>query len=68
MITKYNMISGELTCQSKQDRTVPRHRPNELADLTASLQLIEIEVRQETKGIPADLISVPIAGFLRRQG
>jgi len=69
MITKYNMASGELTYQDKrEDRTLPGPSPSELADLITSLQLVEIEVTSESKTIPADLLSISAADFVRRQG
>jgi hypothetical protein len=69
MITKYNMTSGELTYQNKQEsRAASEPKPHELANLITSLQLIEIEVRPESKTIPADLLSISAADFIRRQG
>lgn len=69
MITKYNMASGELTYQDKrEDRTLLGPSPSELADLITSLQLVEIEVTSESKTIPADLLSISAADFVRRQG
>jgi hypothetical protein len=69
MITKYNMASGELTYQSTQEaRLAPEPKPHELADMITSLQLVEIEVRPESRTIPADLLSVSVSDFLRRQG
>lgn len=69
MITKYDMTSGELTYQSKQaSRAALEPKPHELADLITSLQLVEIEVRHESRTIPADLLSVSAADFIRRQG
>jgi hypothetical protein len=68
MITKYNMTSGELTYQSKREsRGASEPKPHELADLITSLQLVEIEVRHEPRAIPADLLSVSAADFIRRQ-
>jgi len=69
MITKYNMASGELTYQSRQKtEAVSEPKPHELVDLITSLQLIEIEVKPESSSMPANLLSVSIAGFLRGQG
>lgn len=67
MITKYDMASGELTFQSKHDTRVDP-KPHELVDLITSLQLIEIEVKQESRTIPADLLSISVADFLNQQG
>jgi len=69
MITKYDMASGELTYQGKrEDRTLLGPSPSELVDMITSLQLIEIEVTSEEKTIPADLLSISAAYFVRRQG
>ncbi len=68
MITKYNMASGELTYQNRQDnQAASSPKPHELADLITSLQLIEIKVQPESKTIPADLLSISVPDFLRRQ-
>jgi hypothetical protein len=68
MITKYNMTTGELTYQSKQKCSgASRPKPHEIADLVASLQLLEIEVKPESKSQPADLLSIPVSDFLRDQ-
>lgn len=69
MITKYNMASGELTYHSeRENRAAFEPKPHELADMITSLQLVEIEVRTESRTIPADLLSVAPADFIRRQG
>ncbi len=69
MITKYNMASGELTYQSKQEnKPASESSPHELADLITSLQLFEIEVKPESRTMPADLLSITVADFLRHQG
>ncbi len=69
MITKYNMASGELTYQNKQEsRAALEPKPHELANLITSLQLIEIEVRPESRTIPADLLLISAADFIRSQG
>ena len=68
MITKYNMKSGELTYQSEREsRAALEPKPHELADLITSLQLVEIEVRTESRTIPVDLLSVSAADFIRSQ-
>jgi hypothetical protein len=68
MITKYNMTSGELTYQSRQEeRAASEPKPHELADLITSLQLLEIEVKPESRTIPADLLSISVDDFLRHQ-
>lgn len=69
MITKYNMASGELTYLGKQEeRAALVPSPSELANLITSMQLVEIEVTSESKTIPADLLSISVEEFLRRQG
>ena len=69
MITKYDMTSGELTYQSKQEnRASSEHKPHELADLITSLQLVEIEVKPESRTMPANLLTVSVDDFLRSQG
>lgn len=68
MITKYNMTSGELTCQTSQKAKIEvAPKPHEFADLVASLQQIEIEIQPKTKAIPVDMALVSIDRFLRQQ-
>lgn len=69
MITKFDMASGELAYQARQQDTIEiASKHAELIDHTPALQLIEVVIQPQRKAMPPELASVSIEQFLRHQG